>query len=541
MTTRPLVATEAEIAVVGGCLIDPEAILVARRIVTPDMLTVARHRLIYRAMIRAADAGQAIDPVTISEDLSARGELEDAGGLPYLAELLDAVPTAANLEHHAQIVAERAARRREVEAARQVIADADDPSLDLAEVRARRALRFAEVDDEARHEGTEPPVLTGHELFAEPVTPPNWLVSPLFQRARQGVIYSRPGLGKSMLSRHIVTCLTVGAPVLGRYTTTPGRVLWVTAEEDRDDLRRGLAMTAAGNGVDLDRVLDHLTVLPLREHDFRLGDAGDRAWLDRLIGEISPALVILDAAASLSGADLKDDMEVMPLMRWGSRVSTSHETTVLWLAHDKKDREADDLEALFGSRQNAAQMDFAYRLLPVKHSQDVLLRCTKMRGAAAPNEITIEVVIRPDELHSMRATTGMSRVSQHVPTMEAIQAHLTANPGESMSRLRDTVAEALKRRPADVGRDIHSLMRQGFIDNQGSDTRFKLHWVGTEACPTMSHHVPDTAHGQHVPRVPPPVGGDHEDMGHDPANLRLIYESPKPHPADAILDDEEVA
>src|SRR5690625_1143064 len=144
-TRKALVATEAEIAVLGGCLIDPEAILVARKIVTPEMLTAARHRLIYRAMLRAVDAGQAIDPVTISEDLRARGELEDAGGLPYLAELLDAVPTAANLEYHAGIVAERSARRRLEAIGRRIAADAADPDLSPGEIRAKISLYADEV------------------------------------------------------------------------------------------------------------------------------------------------------------------------------------------------------------------------------------------------------------------------------------------------------------------------------------------------------------------------------------------------------------
>src|SRR5690606_31586029 len=143
---KALAATEAEIAVLGACLIDPEAILIARRLLTVEAFAVARHRLIYKAMLRLADAGQPIDPVTLSEHLKARGELDDAGGMAYIAELLDAVPTAANLEHHARIVADRAARRRLHSIGHQIAAAAADPDLDIAEIRARLEQHARDVD-----------------------------------------------------------------------------------------------------------------------------------------------------------------------------------------------------------------------------------------------------------------------------------------------------------------------------------------------------------------------------------------------------------
>src|SRR5690606_35165231 len=70
--------------------------------------------------------GQVIDPVTVAEELKKTDELDSAGGMSYLAELLDAVPTAANLEYHARIVRERALLRRLIEAASHIIRDAYD-------------------------------------------------------------------------------------------------------------------------------------------------------------------------------------------------------------------------------------------------------------------------------------------------------------------------------------------------------------------------------------------------------------------------------
>ncbi|MBI4410372.1 MAG: replicative DNA helicase, partial [Gemmatimonadetes bacterium] len=82
------------------------------------------NRRIFRAMARLFQRGQVIDPVTISEELKKTDELDSVGGVAYLAELLDAVPTAANIEYHARIVRERALLRRLIEASSQIIRDA---------------------------------------------------------------------------------------------------------------------------------------------------------------------------------------------------------------------------------------------------------------------------------------------------------------------------------------------------------------------------------------------------------------------------------
>jgi replicative DNA helicase len=115
---------EAEIAVLGGMLIDPDAVAKAIEVIDDSMFYREANRRLFRAMARLFQGGQALDPVTVSEELKKTDELEPVGGLAYLAELLDAVPTAANLEYHARIVREKALLRRLIEASTHVIRDA---------------------------------------------------------------------------------------------------------------------------------------------------------------------------------------------------------------------------------------------------------------------------------------------------------------------------------------------------------------------------------------------------------------------------------
>src|SRR5690606_19477974 len=104
-------APEAEIAVLGAALNDAEAAARLLELLREDDFYAQRHRLIYRVIARLVERGIVVDPVTVLEELKAIGALEQAGGMAYIGELLDVVPTAANLEYHARIVAERAQLR----------------------------------------------------------------------------------------------------------------------------------------------------------------------------------------------------------------------------------------------------------------------------------------------------------------------------------------------------------------------------------------------------------------------------------------------
>lgn len=113
---------EAEQSVLGGLLLSADSwdsvadAVSARDFYRPD------HRLIFRQIAKLADDAQPVDVITVSDKLSATGELDAAGGLTYLVELADNTPSASNIRAYAQVVRERASLRGLIEAA-QAIAD----------------------------------------------------------------------------------------------------------------------------------------------------------------------------------------------------------------------------------------------------------------------------------------------------------------------------------------------------------------------------------------------------------------------------------
>ncbi|HEX2207243.1 MAG TPA: DnaB-like helicase N-terminal domain-containing protein, partial [Longimicrobium sp.] len=109
-------SAEAELAVLGGMLIDGDALTRAIEVVDDTMFYREGNRRAFRAMRRIFERGDVIDPVTLSEELRGAGDLEAVGGLQFIASVMDAVPTAANIEYHARIVREKAVLRRLIEA-----------------------------------------------------------------------------------------------------------------------------------------------------------------------------------------------------------------------------------------------------------------------------------------------------------------------------------------------------------------------------------------------------------------------------------------
>jgi len=107
----PPQSLDAEESVLGGVLFDTHALDRVVEILSVEDFYRESHRKIFRAMLALSEKSEPIDLITLSDTLKSRGELQDIGGATYLAELVDKVPSAANIGHYARIVREKAVLR----------------------------------------------------------------------------------------------------------------------------------------------------------------------------------------------------------------------------------------------------------------------------------------------------------------------------------------------------------------------------------------------------------------------------------------------
>ncbi len=102
---------EAERSILGAILLDNHALNAAVEKLRSEDFFLPQHRQIFERMIQLGEKQQAIDTVTLMEDLSRGGKLEAAGGVAYLSQLADGLPRVTNVEHYARIVKEKAVLR----------------------------------------------------------------------------------------------------------------------------------------------------------------------------------------------------------------------------------------------------------------------------------------------------------------------------------------------------------------------------------------------------------------------------------------------
>jgi replicative DNA helicase len=285
---------EAEQAVLGAMLIDQDAALRAVELLRPEMFYREAHRRLFRVMAALTDARIVLDHVTLRDELTRRGELDDAGGVEYLAELVDAVPTAANIEFHANIVKEKAILRRLIDAATSIVSDAyagkssANELLDSAESRVfqisqdRRDAGFSRIKEMLwpTMERIETLQKSGKSITGVPsgFVDLDEMTSG-FQRSELIIVAARPSMGKTSFCLNIATHAALeghGVAIFSLEMSKDAlvqRMLCAEARVDSQLVRRGM----------------------LRDHDFtKLARAagilqGAPIWIDDL-----PAQTLLE-------------------------------------------------------------------------------------------------------------------------------------------------------------------------------------------------------------------------------------------------------
>jgi len=147
---------EAEEAVLGSLLMDPEAVGKVASFLKPEDFYRERNGVIFSAMLEIYDRHQPVDFLTVSDELKRMGRYEEVGGLGYLSHLIGVVPTAIHVEHYARIVERTAVKRRLISAAGKIAAVAYDDTLDLDTTLEKAEQLLFDVSQRRVSRGFEP-------------------------------------------------------------------------------------------------------------------------------------------------------------------------------------------------------------------------------------------------------------------------------------------------------------------------------------------------------------------------------------------------
>lgn len=136
---------DAERGVIGGVLRDPEVLSDVQSLLKADHFYLDAHRKLFAAITDLAAENQPFDLVLVRDRLVRKKQFDDAGGVPYLTQLWDAVPTGANAEYHAKIVRETAMVRSLIHASHDIARDSFDNVASADELVAQAERKIMDI------------------------------------------------------------------------------------------------------------------------------------------------------------------------------------------------------------------------------------------------------------------------------------------------------------------------------------------------------------------------------------------------------------
>ena len=209
---------DAEMSILGGILIDNDAINRVLENIVPEDFYRENHRKIFLAMMHLSDKREPCDLVTLTEVLRKKGELEEIGGASYLLTLVDYVPTAANVAYYCKIVKEKSVNRKLITIATGIVTRSYEDQTDVNELLDKAQKDLYEIGENKLRPQYVPiqpiikeafKILEGLHKRKEHITgiPSGFFeldkMTAGFQPGDLVIIAARPSMGKTTLALNI--------------------------------------------------------------------------------------------------------------------------------------------------------------------------------------------------------------------------------------------------------------------------------------------------------------------------------------------------
>ncbi len=141
-------ARDLEEAVLGAVMLEKDALPAIVDFLKAESFYVEAHQLIYKAILRLFNKPEPIDILTVAEELRRTGELDLVGGSYYITELTNRIATAANVEYHARIIAQKYIQRELIRTSTEIVRDAFEDTTDVFELLDRSEKNLFEITDQ---------------------------------------------------------------------------------------------------------------------------------------------------------------------------------------------------------------------------------------------------------------------------------------------------------------------------------------------------------------------------------------------------------
>lgn len=299
-------SVEAEQAVLGSVIIDPKCLNDIAVQMKADYFYIPQHREIYTAMSSMFELSQTIDFVSLLEKLKRDGVYDEAGGKAYLTQLVQTVPSAANVLTYVAIIRERYYARSLMSAAQDIIKDINENAMDSGKLLDSAEQRIYEIRQGREISGlTHIKQVIESETYdrlakmADPETRADYIGIPCgigeldkmitgLNKSDLIILGARPGMGKTSFALNIVRNVAVNS---GRT------VCFFSLEMTRDQLAQRMLSSEAG----------------IKSEKLRTGELEDDEWtrLAQAGENLSKANIYFDETSSITVPEMKAKLRRM--------------------------------------------------------------------------------------------------------------------------------------------------------------------------------------------------------------------------------------
>ena len=299
-------SVEAEQAVLGSVIIDPKCLNEIAVQMKTEYFYIPQHREIYSAMSAMYELSQTIDFVSLLEKLKSDGVYDEAGGKAYLTQLVQTVPSAANVLTYVAIIRERYYARALMTAAQDIIKDINENEMDSGRLLDNAEQRIFEIRQGREISGlTHIKSVIENETYdrlskmADPETRPDYIGIPCgigdldkmitgLNKSDLIILGARPGMGKTSFALNIVRNVAVN---------TGKTVCFFSLEMTRDQLAQRMLSSEAG----------------IKSEKLRTGELDDDEWtrLAQAGDSLSKANIYFDETSSITVPEMKAKLRRM--------------------------------------------------------------------------------------------------------------------------------------------------------------------------------------------------------------------------------------
>ncbi len=293
----PPQSIDAEMSLLGAVLIDEEVLADVSELVSPKDFYDKRHQLVFSSMMRLYEKHKPVDLLTLTEELKKKKELEIIGGSAYLTEITNYVPTSAHAQAYAELVSQKAVRRRLIKASSEIsemgfdeetttqelleraeaeLFSVSDQSLkqDLVSIESILTESFDRLEELHRNKGALRGIRTGYRDLDN--------MTAGLQRSDLIILAARPAMGKTTL----VTNLAYNVATIAKLP-----VLFFSLEMSKEQL--------------IDRMLSDASGVD--SWNIRTGNLSDEDFskLSDAMGEMAEAPIFIDDTPGLSVLEMR--------------------------------------------------------------------------------------------------------------------------------------------------------------------------------------------------------------------------------------------